>query len=233
MDEWYGNASRSKPVRRADAFALARTGDKAAVDKLLAIASDSEEAPLNRANALGYLARFGSDSRVFPVFEWALGDTDSVVRAIAALRFPANAAHKAAAVNDLAHALTDKIATVRLASAVSLVGLGVRDFQPPLAEPFREAMKLYVARAEMNNDDAQQQFAAGRFFLLIGDPAKASEALSASLRMDKGPAVQYYLAYALVQQTKYEEARAVLESIAAADQQYASAQALLKSIVGK
>jgi len=230
MDGWYGNASRSKPIRRADAFALARKGDKSAIGNLLAIVSDTEEAPLNRANALGYLARFGSDPRVFPTFEWALGDENAIVRAIATLRFPVNSAHKSAAVNDLAHALTDKIATVRLAAVVSLVGLGVRDFQPPMAEPFREAMKLYAARAEMNNDDAQQQLAAGRFFLLTGDPAKASEALAASLKIDKNSAAQYYLASSYVQQKKYEEARTLLDAIAPDDQLYKNAQALLKSI---
>ena len=35
MDEWYGTASRAKPIRRADAFALARKGDEAVVPKLL------------------------------------------------------------------------------------------------------------------------------------------------------------------------------------------------------
>jgi predicted CXXCH cytochrome family protein len=233
MDAWWGNASRTKPIRRADTFALARTGDKASVTKLVEIATDTEEGPLMRANALGYLARFGADPRVFPTYEWALGDDSSVVRAIAALRFPQNPNRKAAAVNDLARALTDKVATVRLGAVVSLVSLGIRDFQPPLAEPFREAMKLYAARAEMNNDDAEQQFAAGRFFLLTGDPAKAQNALSASLKIDKTTATQYYLAYALIQQKKYEEARPLLESIPADDRQYRNAQALLKSMEGK
>jgi predicted CXXCH cytochrome family protein len=233
MDEWYGTASRVKPIRRADAFTLARAGDNAAVSKLLDIVADSGEGPLSRANAIGYLARFSSDPRVFPIFEWALGDAHPMVRAVAALRFPAGPNHKAAAINDLARELTDKAATVRLAAVVSLVGLGVRDFQPPLAEPFREALKLYAARAEMGTDDAGQQLAAGRFFLLTGDPTKAVEAFSASLKLDKATPAQYYLASAYVQQNKYDEARTLLQSIAPGDPQYASAQALLKSIATK
>ncbi len=33
MDEWYGSASRAKPIRRADAFALARKGDAGGATK--------------------------------------------------------------------------------------------------------------------------------------------------------------------------------------------------------
>jgi predicted CXXCH cytochrome family protein len=233
MDEWYGNASRSGPIRRADAFALARAGDKASVSRLLEIVADNDEGPLMRANAIGYLARFNADPRVFPVFEWALGDASPAVRAVAALRFPAGPSRKAAAVNDLARVLTDKAATVRLAAAVSLVGLGVRDFQPPFAEPFREALRLYAARAEMNTDDAQQQLAAGRFFLLTGDPAKAANALSASLKIDKATPARYYLAQAYIQQQKPEQARAILQEIPQSDPQYSSARALLRSIDAK
>jgi tetratricopeptide (TPR) repeat protein len=220
-------------MRRADAFGLARKGDAGAVPKLLAIVADSDEGPLTRANALGYLSRFSADARVFPVFEWALGDDHPAMRATAALLMPGAQAHKAAAINALAAALSDKVATVRLAAVVSLVGLGVRDFKPPLGERFQAAMKLYEARAALNNDDSGQQLAAGRFYLLTGDAAKASEKLGDSLKLDPGGPAQYFLAYAYAQQGKYEEARAVLGKIAATDADYAKAQALLKAIAGK
>jgi cytochrome c-type biogenesis protein CcmH/NrfG len=44
---------------------------------------------------------------------------------------------------------------------------------------------------------------------------------------------QYFLAYALAQQGKYAEARALLDKIAPSDPQYANAQALLKAIAGR
>jgi predicted CXXCH cytochrome family protein len=233
MDDWYGTASRAKPIRRADAFAMARKGDRAAVPKLLEIVADSEEGPLMRANAIGYLARFSADNRVFPAFEWALGDEHPAVRATAALLMPPGQTHKPAAVNALAAALSDKVATVRIAAVVSLVGMGVRDFKPPLNERFQAAMKLYEARAAMNNDDAGQQLAAGRFFLLTGNAAKASDSLGASLKLDPAEPAQYLLAYAYAQQGKYEEARKLLEGIAGGDPQYKSAQALLQAIASR
>ena len=52
----------------------------------------SEEGPFPRANALGYLSRFGADPRVFPIFEWALGDSQTLPRIVAALRMPAGSA---------------------------------------------------------------------------------------------------------------------------------------------
>ena len=104
---------------------------------------------------------------------------------------------------------------------------------PPLAEPFADAMKLYAARAAMNNDDAQQQLAAGRLFLLTGDSAKAADAFGASLKLDQATVTQYYLAQAYVQQQKFAEARSLLQEIPQGDPQYANAQALLKSIDSK
>jgi predicted CXXCH cytochrome family protein len=233
MDEWYGGASRVKPIRRADAFALAREGDKAAVGKLLEVAADLSESPLIRANALGYLARYGGDARVFPLFEWALGDEHPMVRAVAALRIPQSQEHRAAAVRALAPALNDKSAIVRLASVVSLVGLGVSNFKEPYAQPFEEAKKLYEARAAFNNDDAGQEMAAGRFYLLTGDPEKAAAALAASLKIDPLAPAQYFLASAWAQQGKYEQAREMLRTIGTADPQYANAQTLLKAIAAK
>ena len=171
----------------------------------------TREGPLSRANAIGYLSRFSADRRVFPAFEWALGDEHPMIRATAALLMPGSAAHKPAAINALAAALNDKVATVRLAAVVSLVGMGVRDFKPPLAQPFLAAMKLYQARAALNTDDAGQLLAAGRFFLLTGNPAKASESFGASLKLDPDSPAQYFLASAYAQLGKYEEARPAFE----------------------
>jgi predicted CXXCH cytochrome family protein len=233
MDAWWGAASRSKPILRADAFTMARAGDNAAVAKLVEIATDMAEGPQARANALGYLASFGTDARVFPTFEWALGDEQDMVRIVAALRMPASQTHRAAAINDLARVLDDKRATVRLAAVVSLVGMGVKDFKEPYTERFNEAKKLYETRAAFNNDDAGQQLAAGRFFLMTGSPDKASAALNDSLKMDAGGPAQYYLAYAYAQQGKYAEARDLLAKIGPSDPQYRDAQTLLMAIAGR
>ena len=226
MDQWWGPASRARAIRRADAFAQARANNTAAIPQLLAIATDATEGPFPRANALGYLSRFGSDPRVFPIFEWALGDSQTLPRIIAALRMPSSGGAKQAAIADLTKALRDPVATVRLSAAVSLVAAGVRDLPA-------EARALYAARAQLNSDDAAQQFAAGRFFLLTGDPAHASQYLAGSLKMDPETPAQYFLAYALAQQGKYAEARAIAEKILPSDKQYANAQALLESIANR
>ena len=229
MDEWWGNASRARSIRRADAFAQARAGDTGAIPKLLDIVTDTSEGPFPRANALGYLSRFGSDARVFPIFEWALGDAQTLPRIVAALRMPSARARQTA-VADLTRALADPVATVRLSAAVSLVGAGVKDLPGEDGQRFAQARASYADRALLNSDDAAQQFAAGRFFLLSGDPARASQSLANSIRMDSGIPAQYLLAYTFVQQGRNEEARALLEKIEPLDPDYPRAQALLKQI---
>lgn len=233
MDAWWGDASRRGPIRRADAFAQARAGDSAAIPRLLEIAADTGEGPFARANALGYLSRFGSDPRVFPIFEWALGDSHPLPRIVAALRMPAGGGTKQAAIADLTQALRDPVATVRLGAAVSLVAAGVKDLPGEDGARFAQARALYAARAELNSDDAAQQFAAGRFFLLTGDPGRASRWLENSMRMEPDIPARYFLAYALAQQGKYMEAREILDRITPADPQYENSQALLKAIAGR
>ena len=233
MDEWWGNASRRKPMRRAEAFSEARAGDPGAISQLLEIAADSSEGPFARANALGYLSRFGSDPRVFPAFEGALGDAHPLPRIVAALRMPVSSAVKQNAIADLTRALRDPMATVRLGATVSLVGLGVKEVPGEEGAFFRDALALYAKRAELNSDDAANQFAAGRFFLLTGDPARAEQWLSTSKLMDSQTPAEYFLAYALAQQGKYAEARAIIEKIGSSDPQYAKCQALLKVIAGR
>jgi Tfp pilus assembly protein PilF len=68
---------------------------------------------------------------------------------------------------------------------------------------------------------------------MTGDPARAEEWLSNSLMMNPQTPAQYFLAYALAQQRKYTEARAILDKIGPSDPQYANSQALLKAIAGR
>ncbi len=195
--------------------------------------ADSGEGPFARANALGYLSRFRSDPRVFPAFEAALADSHPLPRIVAALQMPASPAIRPNAIADLTRALLDRNATVRLGAAVSLVGLGVKDVPGEAGQSFSDALELYARRAELDSDDAANQFAAGRFFLLTGDPTRAEESLSNSLIMDPQTPAQYFLAYALAQQRKYPQARVILEKIEPSDRHYSDSQALLKAIAGQ
>ncbi len=230
MKGWYGEASRQKWIRRADAFAAAGKGDSAAVPKLIEILSLPGEGPLARANALSHLARFAGDARVFPAMQGALGDEQPLVRAVAALRLASGPADKAEAVRSLAASLGDPVTTVRVGAAVSLVSLGVKQLPGADGERFEQAKQVYRARAEFNSDDAEQQMGAGRFYLLTGDPARALTALQASLRIDPEVPARYLLAAAYVQQGQVAKAREVLLTIAAGDPDYAKAQRLLAAI---
>ena len=231
MSQWYGGRSRQKLIRRADAFALARSGDPQAVGALLEILAKLSEGPLTRANAVGYLARFSSDPRVYPAFERAVADTEPLVRAVAVLRMNPGQANRDAAVPVLVRSLGDPAAVVRLGAAVALAGLGVSRLSGADGERFELAKLAYRARAEMNSDDPGQQLGAGKFYLLTGDPASAIGAFENSLKLDPEVPARYFLAYAHAQQGQYNEAREILLAISPADPQFARAQELLKAIV--
>jgi len=230
MNQWYGNASRQKLIRRADAFAQARAGDAKAVAGLLDILARALEGPLVRANAVGYLSRFSGDPRVYPAFERAVADPEPLVRAIAVLRMKPGQANRESAVRVLVRSLGDPVAVVRLGAGVSLVGLGVTRLSGEDGERFERAKQIYRARAELNSDDAEQQLGAGKFYLVTGDPVSAIGALQNSLKLDPEVPARYFLAYAYAQQGNYREAREILEAILPGDPLFASAQELLKAI---
>jgi tetratricopeptide (TPR) repeat protein len=231
MNQWYGGRSRQKLIQRAEAFTQARAGDSKAVGALLEILAKPSEGPLARANAVGYLARFSSDPRVYPAFERAAADTEPLVRAIAVLRMNPGQANRDAAVPVLVRSLGDPVAVVRLGAAVALVGLGVSQLSGADGERFELAKQAYRARAELNSDDPGQQLGAGKFYLLTGDPASAIGAFENSLKLDPEVPARYFLAYAHARQGQYNEAREILLAISPADPQFVRAQELLKAIV--
>jgi hypothetical protein len=230
MSRWYGAGSRRKLIRRADAFAAARQGDAAAIPQLLAILDDVGEGPLVRANALGHLTRFRDDSRVYPAVERSLADHEPLVRAVAALRISPGLAERPAAVAALLRALDDQKATVRLGAMTSLVALGVHKPPGQDGERFESARKLFLERAQLGADDAEQQTAAGRFFLLTADPESAIRAFRASLRIDPSYPAQYLLAGAYMEKKDFGEAGRILRAIPAGDPQFEKAQRLLQVV---
>ena len=232
MNKWYGDHSRQKLMRRADAFTQARNNDASAIPALLAIVADSTEGPLVRTNAAGYLARFSADARVFPVLLWALGDSQASVRATAALGLAAHPTDRAAAISALAKALGDSALTVRVNAAVSLVSLGIRELPGEDGLRFESAKKAYSARAELNGDDALQQLAAGKFFYLTGQVPRAIDAWNACLKLDPEAPARLYLASAYAKEGQVNEARHVLLAIAPGDPQYQRAQELLRELPG-
>src|SRR5579871_2161514 len=228
MNVWYGDRSRQKLIRRADAFAQARSGDPESIPVLLAILQLPSEGALARANALGHLSRFSDDPRVFTVLLSALNDPEAAVRVFAALRMVPKPAQKQEAIAALTHALSDPATTVRVGATVALVSLGVSRLAGEDGERFEQAKELFKARANLNSDDAEQLLGAGKFYLLTGDPLNAVGALQACLKLDPDIPAKYYLAYAKAQQGHIDEARQILQGIPLGDAQYARAQNLLR-----
>jgi len=230
MNAWWGAASRQKLMRRADAFAEARQGDPAAAPKLLAILSEPSEGALVRANAIGHLSAFQADPTVYAALERALSDPEAPVRALAVRLLNPGTARRGEAAGEFAAMLTDPAAVVRVSAAVALIGMGVRDLPGSESGPFSNARQLFRERAALDADDAEQDAAAGRFFLMAADPAAAAAAFRAGLKLDPQIPVQYLLGGAYYEQGNMAEAKRILEAIPPGDPQYDKARRLLQRI---
>jgi predicted CXXCH cytochrome family protein len=230
MNAWYGDQSRQKLTIRADAFTEARKSNPAAIPALLQILSDPSGGPLIRANAAGYLGNFPGDPSAYDVVLHSFSDPEPLVRATAAIAIKPRAAQREAVAPELVSLLRDPITTVRMSAAIALVAMGVRQVPEEDAERFERAKQLYRARAELDSDDAQQQFAAGRFFFLSGDMDSAVAFFRGSLKLDPMIPAQYDLARALAEKRDFESSRQILKTIPPNDPQYASAQRLLAEV---
>ncbi len=233
MKEWYGDKSRQKLIRRADAFAGAWRGERQAVPQLLAILSEPAEGALVRANAVGHLGAFANDPAVFAALERALDDPEPLVRAIAVRSLHPGPADRAAIAAVFTRMLADSFATVRVSAAVALIGMGLGELPSDDGARLERAMQMFRARAALNADDAEQDSAAGRFFLLAADPASAIKAFQTGLKLDPQIPVQYLLGGAYAQQGNLTVAKQILQAIPGGDPEYDKAQRLLKVIAAQ
>ena len=233
MNAWYGTASRQKLIRRADAFSDARRSDAGAVAKLQAILNEPAEGGLVRANAVGWLGNFTGDPAAMPAILQALTDREAPVRAIAARVLNLGQSYRSQTVPALGELLRDPVATVRITAAVGLIGMGVRQPPPGFVEPLELAKQLFRARAALNADDAEQEMAAGRFYMATADPASAVAAFQTSLKLDPEVPVKYLLGGAYAQMGNLTAAKEVLAAIPMTDPQYEKAQRLLQAIAAQ
>jgi len=233
MTEWYGGQARQKLILRADAFTRARKGDPAAIPALREILSDASGGPWIRANAAGYLGSFPNDPSAYEAELHAFSDPEPLVRATAAAAIRPRAAQREALAPQLVSLLKDPLRTVRMTAGIALVAMGVKPFPGEDGALFEQAKQLYRARAKLNADDANQQLAAGRFFLLAGDFAGAAAAFRATMKLDPAIAAQYLLARSLAAKGDLPEARQILTAIPRDDSQYGPAQQLLAEVEAK
>jgi tetratricopeptide (TPR) repeat protein len=233
MNGWYGNQSRQRIINRAAAFTGARKGDPSVIPALLRILSDPSEGPFLRANAAGYLAGFPNEPEAYNAVFRCFSDPEPLVRATAAFDLRPRAAQREEVAPQLVSLLQDPVATVRMSAAIALVAIGVRQLPGEDGQRFEQAKEAYHARAELNSDDAQQQFAAGRFYFLAGEMDRAVNAFRESLKLDPKIPAQYALADSLAQKGNQKEAEQVLEDIPRNDPQYSQAQRFLATLEAK
>ncbi|HEV2447678.1 MAG TPA: tetratricopeptide repeat protein, partial [Candidatus Sulfopaludibacter sp.] len=233
MTAWYGDKSRRKLIRRADAFTKAREGDAAAVPALLETLADPTNGPWIRANAAGYLGGFPNDPTAYQAVLRSFSDPEPLVRATAVSAIRPRAAQREAAAPAIAPLLADPLRTVRMNAAIAMVAMGVQPFPGEDGARYEQAKQLYRARAGLNNDDPAQQFAAGKFFFLAGDMERAAAAFRASLKLDPATPARYLLARALSEEGDFPAALETLKTIPREDPQYGAAQKLMAEVEAK
>ena len=207
-------AGRQRLSRRAEAFTAARRSEPSAEAALVALLARTDEPPLVRANAAGYLRRFDGP-RVQAALVDALQAEHPLVRAVAALTL---AERKPAPAAALTAALGDRHRIVRVAAAFALVNAGIARLPGADGERLEAAKRDYVTRAGLLTDDAETQLNLGKFFFLDRRYDAAAEAFEQARALKPDLAGGgYYLALARVGQGRLAEARTLLARLPASD----------------
>jgi predicted CXXCH cytochrome family protein len=233
MSAWHGAQPRQKSILRADAFTQAKQGNPAAIPALIEILSDASVGSWLRANAAGYLGNFPDNPSAYGAVLHSFSDRDPLVRATAATAIKPSRGQRAELAVALMPLLQDPARTVRMSAGIALVTMGVKPFPGEDGARFEQSKQLYRARAAIYADDAEQQFAAGKYFLLAGDMDSAAAAFRLSLKLDPATPAQYLLARSLAAKDELQEARQILQIIPRSDPQYTQAQALLAEMEAK
>jgi hypothetical protein len=232
LAEWFPEGRRRRLIIRADTFAAARKGEPASLAGLIRIATDETEAPVVRANAVGYLRRFpGPRAETF--LSAAASSEHPAVKLAAVLGLGDGGFPAANTTPILINALGDGHRTVRVGAALSLMNARVTKLEGPAGALFEEAKQDYVSRASLLSDDARVLLDVGKFHLMNKDAPSAIRMLETSLRLDTSlHASRYFLALAVLTEGRTADARTLLTRIPKGDPYAEAAQRLLATLPG-
>ena len=228
LKTWFPQNLRAKVVARADAFTAGRAGRPEALDRLIAMTTDSREGPLLQANAAGYLANYPAERAVSALLTAAKADHPAIrAAAVASLgRIDAAASRTA-----LLEALDDPIRAVRIPALTSLINRGYRPSTGLDLARIRRVAEEFADRAALHEDDAGIQKDLGLVRLLTGEYDRSAEALQNSLGLEpNGPSAKFLLAMARLGQRRTDDARQLFMQVPPSDPSYSAAQETLKRL---
>jgi tetratricopeptide (TPR) repeat protein len=223
---------RARLVARAEAFTGGRARSPAALDRLIAIAEDTQETAWVRANAVGYLRAY-TIATASKALLAAARSADPLVRSTALSGLPSafTGANKEGARAVLMTALDDPRRAVRLSALAAIVNAGDGRFDAADESRFRRVGDEFAAKAALYPDNARFQSELGLVMILGGNFERAANALEVSLGLERGrPSTAFLLALARLGQGRNDDARALLNAVPRTDPYYAAAQERLKAL---
>jgi predicted CXXCH cytochrome family protein len=230
---WWPDGRRAKLVARAEAFSGGRAAQSQALDRLIAIASDTTQGPLVQANAVGYLSNY-TDGRALNALFNASRSDQPVIRAAALGGLGVVRGGDAARRSTLLAALDDPRRAVRIAALMAVVNLKGTPPEGVDAERFRRVSLEFAARARLHEDDAEVQQDLGLVQLLAGDLEPAADALQIAMGLEANrPSLRFLLGMVRFGQRRLDEARTLFREVTASDPSYAAAQSQLKRLQNK
>ena len=203
---WYGSPATKKP-HYGLALAAGRSAAPGAAGGLLSLATDTTQPAIVRATAMSLLQRYpGREAWV--LYRQALGDTDPLVRRVAALGLEALPPRNR--VVPLTPLLNDPRRAVRIEAARLLAGAALPD---STRSSFERAYDEYVDAQKENAERPTAQLALGDVHAAHGDMVGAEAAYREAIALEPGFVPAYVnLAELLRQAGREDEALQLLRT---------------------
>jgi predicted CXXCH cytochrome family protein len=230
MARWWPQGRRTKLIARAEAFTGGRARRPEALDRLLAIATDTAAGPLIQANAVGYLSNY-ADQRALNVLVTAAKAAHPAIRSAALAGLGVASGDRALHRSVLLGALDDPARAVRIAALAALVNQAAGPIEGEDRERFRRVGLELATAARQHEDDAAMQHDLGLVRMLSGDLDLAADALEIAMGLEPDrPSVRFLLGMVRFGQGRAADALALLNAVPASDPYYRPAQAQLKKL---
>lgn len=179
MNTWYGKTWQHRPSI-TPLLTQARQGDAAALQPLVALLQDPEQAAIIRATALDLLPQYGQAS--FEASFKALQDESALVR-VTALQALANAPLERIfkAVPPL---LNDKVRAVRIEAANVLAAVPRQQFREKELQQLDKALAEYKSAQLALADHPEGHVNLGNLYARMGQAEPAQQAYETAIKMD-------------------------------------------------
>jgi predicted CXXCH cytochrome family protein len=187
LEKWYGE-DLLNTEHYGEVIWAGRKSYPEALPKLIALAEDTENAPMIRATAISLLGNY-ADQSIYHLLSKTIRDKDPLIRyaTLTVTQYSSEANMLQLVLNSL----NDTVRLVRLLSANTLTRFPQEEIPSNFKEQYDKNLEEYMNSLMINADQPGTHINFGNLYLNLGDMAKAEESYKEAIDLEPGQVTAY------------------------------------------